>query len=164
MPLIIKQLSTNDGLEVYEMLQTICADENEFKNTAYGLSYDEFKRWLIEQDAWSRGMRLPDGYVSQVIYWLLVDGVPAGMGKIRLGLNEHSRTIGGNIGYAIATSYRGKGYATTFLAMLLDKADELGVSEKLLTVEKYNPASRKVIEKNGGILIKENEERWFFTF
>lgn len=164
MSLSIIQLSPSDGKEIYEMLQTIQADENEFKNTAYGLTYDAYKEWLLEQDAWSRGMNLPDGYVPQIIYWLLADGVPAGIGKIRMGLNAHSRAIGGNIGYAIALPHRGKGYATAFLRMLLEKANEHGVSEKLLTVEKYNPASRKVIEKNGGIMIKENEERWFFTF
>jgi len=33
-----------------------------------------------------------------------------------------------------------------------------------LTVEKYNYASKKVIENNGGILYDENEFRWYFEF
>lgn len=160
----IIQLSPSDGKAVYEMLQTIGVDENEFKNTAYGLTYEQYKDWLVEQDDWSRGINLPKGYVPQIIYWFLIDNIPVGIGKIRMSLNDHSRIVGGNIGYAIGMPYRGKGFATIFLRMLLEKANELGVSEKLLTVEKYNPASRKVIEKNGGIMVNENEERWFFTF
>ena len=164
MPLTIKKLSPNDGKDIYDMLQNINAEENEFKNTAYGLTYNEFKNWLKQQDDCSKGLNLPEGYVPQYIYWLMEEDVPIGIGKIRFELNNHSRLIGGNIGYAIALPFRGKGYATTFLKMLLDKADEIGVIEKLLTVEKYNPASKKVIEKNGGILIKENSDRWYFTF
>ena len=44
------------------------------------------------------------------------------------------------------------------------KADEMGIEEKVLTVEKYNYASKKVIENNGGILYDENEFRWYFEF
>lgn len=160
----LKQLSTKDGLKVFEMLQRIGSCENEFKNTAHGLTYDEYKVWLVQQDDWSKGANLPEGYVAQTIYWLIDEDNPVGIGKIRHELNCHSRIIGGNIGYAIDPIYRGKGYATELLRLLLLKAREIGVLELLLSVEKYNPASKKVIEKNGGKLINENEDRWFFTF
>lgn len=160
----LKQLSTKDGLKVFEMLQRIGPCENEFKNTAHGLTFDEYKAWLVQQDDWSKGDNLPDGYVAQTIFWLFDGDKPVGIGKIRHKLNCHSRTIGGNIGYAIDPIYRGKGYATELLRLLLLKAREIGVLELLLSVEKYNPASKKVIEKNGGKLINENEDRFFFTF
>ena len=159
----MKQLSTNDGLEVFEMLQRIGSCENEFKNTAHGLTFDEYKAWLIQQDDWSKGDNLPEGYVAQTIFWLFDGDKPVGVGKIRHKLNCNSRAIGGNIGYAIDPLSRGKGYATELLKRLILKAKEIGVLEILLSVEKYNPASKKVIEKNGGKLINENEDRWFFT-
>lgn len=162
--MLIKQLSTNDGIDVYNMLQEIGANENEFKNTAYGLSFDEFKIWLHEQDDWSKGKSLPRGFVPQTVFWLYDGDSPVGIGKIRHKLNDHSREIGGNIGYAIASSCRGKGYATFLLSELIKAADALGIEEKLLTVEKVNPASKVVIEKNGGSVIKENDERWYFSF
>ena len=130
----LKQLSTKDGLKVFEMLQRIGSCENEFKNTAHGLTYDEYKVWLVQQDDWSKGANLPEGYVAQTIYWLIDEDNPVGIGKIRHELNCQL------------------------------KAREIGVLELLLSVEKYNPASKKVIEKNGGKLINENEDRWFFTF
>lgn len=163
--MILKQLSKNDDtMIIYEMLQSIGACENEFKNTAHGLSFDEFRNWLIEQDDWSEGKNLPDGYVPQTIYWLIDDGVPVGIGKIRHALTVQSRKIGGNIGYAISPAYRGKGYATILLGELVKQAKKLGITETLLSVEKYNPSSRRVIEKCGGRIIGENEERWFFSF
>ena len=157
------QLSPCDGEDIYEMLQRIGMNENSFKNTAHGLTYIEFKEWLIEQDAWSRGVLLPETYVAQTVFWLFDCNVPVGYGKIRHSLNDFSRNNGGNIGFAIDPLQRGKGYATILLHELIIKADELGVLEKLLTVDKGNIASRKVIEKNGGILVKENEYRWYYS-
>lgn len=159
-----RKLSVLDGKDVYQMLQTIGENENAFTNPVNGMSYDGFKQWLTQQYDWSIEKNLPEGYVGQTIFWLYDNGKPVGIGKIRHALNEHSRQIGGNIGYAISSMYRGKGYGTIILKLLLEKSKEMNVTEKLLTVEKINPASKRVIEKNGGKLIGENEERWFFSF
>ncbi len=159
----IRQLSVNDREDVYQMLQRIGKNENEFKNTAWGLSELEFKDWLVEQHNWSIGEGLPNGYVPQTIFWLYNGDTPVGIGKIRHELNEYSRRIGGNIGYAIDPLQRGKGYASILLRLLTEEADRMNITERLLTVEKYNPASKRVIEKCGGVIINENEERWFFS-
>ncbi len=163
MKLVLKPLSINDGNDVYLMLQRIGENENEFKNTAYGLNKTEFKEWLKTQYQWSIGNNLPDGYVPQSIYWLYFDNTPVGIGKIRHLLNDNSRNIGGNIGYAIDPMYRGKGFASVLLSLLIKEAQRMNISERLLTVEKYNPASKRVVEKCGGLLIKENDKRWFFS-
>lgn len=164
MSLYLKRLTPGDTGIFYRMLQKIGACENEFKNTAYGLSETQFQDWLIQQDNWSKGIELPDGYVPQIIFWLMKEEIPVGIGKIRMGLNEHSRNCGGNIGYAIDPEFRGHGYATQLLHLLVNRAKEIELDEILLTVEKYNPASKKVIEKCGGKLIKESADRWYFTF
>lgn len=161
--MFIKPLSVGDGIDVYLMLQRIGRNENEFKNTAYGLTEAEFKNWLIEQNQWAMGENLPTGYVPQTIYWLYCGAIPVGIGKIRHGLNENSRKVGGNIGYAVDPHYRGKGYASVFLKLLVEEAKQMNIEERLLTVEKYNLASKRVIEKCNGIVIHENNERWFFT-
>lgn len=155
---------TQNNIVPFDLTQTILSNENEFKNEAYGLNIETFKKWLLQQSNWANGINLPNGYVPQVIYWFYVDNLPVGMGKIRLKLTESSLNIGGNIGYAIGKPYRGKGYGTIFLKLLIEEAKRIGVNDILLTVEKYNPASKHAIEKAGGILVKENKERWFFTF
>ena len=159
---ILVQLSPNDGRQEYELLQRIGSNENAFTNPVHGMSFEEYKEWLIQQDLWSRGENLPSGFVGQTCYWLKKDDQVIGMGKIRHALTEQSRKKGGNIGYAVAPEYRGKGYGNVILSLLIQKADELGIKEKVLTVEKYNWSSAKVIEKNGGVLFHENECRWFY--
>ena len=157
------QLTTEDGPEIYEMLQRIGKEENHFQNPVHGMSYEQYKKWLKEQDDWSRGESLPQGYSPQTCFWLILsDGTPVAFGKIRHELNENSRMVGGNIGYAVDPLHRGKGFATVMLKELISIADDMGVEEKLLTVEKFNYPSKRVIEKNGGYVFKENEYRWFF--
>lgn len=160
----LRLLSPLDSIEFYELLQHIGKEENAFFNPVRGMSFEEYQDWLKQQDDWSKGENLPDGYVGQTVFWLMDADVPVGIGKIRHSLTDNSRRFGGNIGYAISSEFRGRGYGTVLLRELLLKADEMGVVEKVLTVEKYNYASKKVIEKNGGILYDENEYRWFFKF
>lgn len=158
----LKRLSPCDGVDIYEMLQRL-PEEHHFSNPVRQMGFAQYEEWLKEQDRWSRGEGLPTGYVPQTIFWLYVDGKPAGMGKIRHELNEASRRIGGNIGYAIDPLMRGRGLGKEILRQLLAKASEMKIGEVLLTIDKDNPSSRAVAESNGCYVVSENEERWFLT-
>ena len=46
MSLVLKQLSSDDGEDIYAMLQEIPADENGLINPAHGKTYEEYKAWL----------------------------------------------------------------------------------------------------------------------
>lgn len=162
--LLLKQLSPCDGVDCFLMLQHIEKEENAFTNPVNGMSFDEYKKWLEQQHNWSMGKDLPTGYVSQTIFWLYDHDIPVGIGKIRHSVTNKSRIKGGNIGYAVSLEFRGRGYGYVLLKELLQKANELEIKEKILTVEKNNIASKKIIEKNGGTLYDENESRWFFCF
>ncbi|ALS03012.1 hypothetical protein ATZ33_16990 [Enterococcus silesiacus] len=63
--------------------------------------------------------------------------------------------IGGNIGYGIVPSERGKGYANWLLAQALLIFQERGLSKVMLTCDKTNRGSQKTIQNNGGILSDE---------
>ena len=160
----LKELSIDDGKEIYEMLQRIDHSENAFNNEVNGMSFDEYKQWLVKQAAWAKGEMLPEGYVKQWTYWLYDGDKPVGYGKLREKVTEKSRDFGGNIGLAIDPLYRGKGYGNTLFSKLLEKAKEINISEVFSTVEKFNYPSKKIHENNGGILVKENDSRWFFEF
>jgi len=157
------RLSPFDSEPYYDMLQHIGLQENDFTNPVHDMSYEEFKLWLKQQDDWSRGENLPQGYVPQVCYWLIADKKPVGIGKIRLLLTEHSRLEGGNIGYAIDSRERGKGYGSKLLGLLLVRAKELKIDNILITVKKFNNASKRVAELNGAELIKETEDWWYLV-
>jgi len=157
------RLSTHEDVDVYEMLQHIGPSENSFSNEAYGLSEAQWRKWLVKQEAWSRGECLPDGYVPQISYWLYADGTPVGYGKIRLALTEESKKAGGTIGYAIDSRWRGRGYGTQLMKMLLEESRSLALKDVLLTVEEQNAASRRAIEKCGARKVDERDGWIYFV-
>ena len=159
----LRKLSPDDGNDIYELLQLIPKDENGLINKANGLSFEEYKQWLINKQIESEQKGLVDGWkVPSTTYWLYVDNVPVGFGSIREFLTDALRVAGGNIGYGIAKPYRGKGYGKELLKLLLEKANESGIDKVLITIHKENVASRAVAEVNGAILEKETEERAYY--
>lgn len=73
-----------------------------------------------------------------------------GMIDLRHTLNEFLKDLG-NCGYSVRPSERRKGYATEMLCKLIETARAAGMKELQISVEKTNTASRKVIQKNGGV-------------
>lgn len=158
----LKRLSVNDGSDVYVMLQEIPKDENGFINGVNGMSCEEFKAWLIDQNENSCKTEIEDGWkVPQTTFWLYADGNPVGVGKIRHFLTDKLRQAGGHIGYAIAPAERGKGFGKQLLKALLVEAKKLGIDRALITVQNGNIASVKVALANGGIIEKVSDERHF---
>ena len=64
---------------------------------------------------------------------------------------------GGHIGDGVRPSRRGEGIATKMIAMALEECKKLGLEKVLMVCDKDNIASRRTIEKNGGILENEIE-------
>ena len=75
-----------------------------------------------------------------------------GIIHLRHELNDFLQHYGGHIGYSVHPAYWNRGYATQMLALALRESDALGLRELLLTCSPDNPASMRVIEKNGGVL------------
>ena len=156
----LKKLSPEDGRDIYDMLQTMPKDENGLINNANGLTYDEYKEWLVKKQLESEQMGLVDGWkVPSTTYWLYVNGVPVGFGNVRSFLTEALKKAGGNIGYGIAPAYRRKGYGNEILRLLLQKAHEAGIDKALLTIRSDNLPSRAAAMANGGVITEETDER-----
>jgi predicted acetyltransferase len=111
----------------------------------------------------ARNVDIEPQYVQQTLYWFYVDGVPVGYGKLRHRLNEGLMHRGGHIGYVIRPSERGNGYAGLFLRELVRQAAILGIDEALLTCDEGNVASRRAIERNGGVLIAQEGDCCKYT-
>ena len=94
----------------------------------------------------------PDGYVPQSVYWWLAGEEFLGRLSIRHRLTPHLLEEGGNIGFEVRPSSRRMGHATAMLAAALPLAAALGIDPARLDCDEDNPASRRVIEKNGGRL------------
>ena len=109
--------------------------------------------WLKEQ---SKGIGIKEGFVSHSTFWLVDSNEQIlGVTNLRHALTEFLLREGGHIGYSVRPSERGKGYATAMVTLVLEKAKELGLEKVLITCDKDNPASARVIEKNGGKLDNE---------
>lgn len=112
-----------------------------------------FKNLLIVQEEQMKGINLPSGHVPSVMLYAFVDSKIVGRSSIRHELNDYLLKYGGHIGYAVASSYRKKGYATEILAQSLKYCREsLGLEKVLVTCDDDNIASVKAIEKNHGVL------------
>ena len=157
----LKKLSLDDGVDVYNLLQEIPKDENGFMNSAKDLSFDDYKDWLVKCDNMAKGIGLEDWHVPQNIYWLYEDGIPVGMGKLRIRLTDKLREDGGHCGYGIALSQRRKGYGTVLVKMLVEEAAALGIDRILLTINNDNVHSIKVAINNGGIVEKVSDNKHY---
>jgi predicted acetyltransferase len=92
----------------------------------------------------------PEGWVPATTLWAVDGAEYVGSVQIRHSLTETLRTVGGHIGYEVRPSARRRGHATRMLALSLPYAKSLGIDPALVTCDKTNVASRKVIEASGG--------------
>lgn len=71
----------------------------------------------------------------------------------------------GHIGYEVRPSARRRGHATAMLAASLPWARRLGLGKVLLTCDDDNDASRRTIERNGGVPDEPIDEklRWWIA-
>jgi len=160
--LFLKKLSTNDGRQVYDMLQGIASVDNGFHNDAKDMPYEQFASWLSKNEGYSHGVGLPDWMVPETHYWLFDDGKPVGYGRLRHYLNDSLRINGGHIGYAISRPYRGNGYGNEILRLLISEANEKGIQEIHIGANKDNDRSNKVIRANGGKLLRETDTKNYY--
>ena len=113
-----------------------------------------FLRELVSLDV---PVILPDGRrVPRLpfhVFWLW-DGEFCGAASLRLqhGTEELPPHVTGHIGYAVVPWKRGRGYASKTLALLLPMARSEGLARVMVTCDDDNPASERVILKNGGKL------------
>jgi predicted acetyltransferase len=101
---------------------------------------------------------LPDGSlgerVPETVLWYVEDEAFLGSISVRHRLNAVLEQWGGHIGYAVRPSAQGNGHASVMLADVLEwcRRELPELDRAMLTVNTRNPASIRVIEKNGGVL------------
>lgn len=152
MEIELRELSVDDGMDIFDMIREIGPGENGFTSNFPLDRFEAFKSKLPELVDNARGINLPEGYVPQTIYWLYIDGKPVAYGKLRHALNEQLLRHGGHIGYTVRPSERGKGYGKLLLKELLRAAKKKHLDKVLITCNVDNVRSRRVVESNGGML------------
>jgi predicted acetyltransferase len=105
---------------------------------------------------------LPEGIVPASFLWWVEGDEYLGRLSIRHSLTPWLHEFGGHIGYVVRPSARGRGHATRMLAAALPVAAGLGIDPALITCDDTNPASRRVIEANGGVFEDQRGDKLRF--
>lgn len=160
MSIELRKAAVTDGMDIYEMLQELPADENGFINRAAGMDFDEYREWLKGKVQDSEQTGIVDGWkVPQSTFWLFENGRPVGCGNVRHFLTDKLLEQGGNIGYSIRPSARNRGLGKILLSLLIEESRKMGIDRLLLTIQCQNTPSLHVALANGGKIEKTTEER-----
>ena len=115
-------------------------------------------RYLAELNGTQEGtIVLPDGTtvprLPGRVFWIW-DSTFSGVINIRHvpGTEDLPPHVSGHIGYSVVPAKRNRGYATEALRLALLEARKLGLARVAITCDPDNHASRRVIERNGGVL------------
>lgn len=140
----------------FAFIAEVCAahQENELGHAfRQGESFADLQTRLKKR---RQGVDIHPRDVPATVWWIYdtTDAKVVGTLDMRHCLNADYAQRLGHVAYFIAPSQRGKGYATAALKIVLKHYKKQGISSILITCYADNPASGRVIEKNGGHLIE----------
>jgi predicted acetyltransferase len=121
--------------------------------------YSDFEAMVKMFKNYSHGIDVGDNFVPNTTYWIFESNIDKIVGavNVRHYLNAALLAYWGNIGYGIRPDERRKGYATETLRMALDRCRDINMEKVMLSCNKNNTGSAKVIVNNGGVLENEVE-------
>ena len=159
----LKKASPEDLEKEWAFVRDMPEDENGLTNAWHNVSRADFRqKALPAMLAFAEGKGLPDGYVPETFFFLWDEETIVGQFRIRHYLCESLRTGAGHIGYFIARPFRGKGYGTEGLRLTLKEAHRIVPEEEIyLRVNRDNPASLRVMLKNGGRVAGQDEGKYY---
>ena len=128
---------------------------------AGGLERYEINEWLETIEDHRLNRNIGPGRVPSTLYLTIrkKDDRIIGTVDIRHQLNDYLLFAGGHIGYGVRPSERKKGYGTLQLDLALSKCRSMNLDKVLVTCNKNNIGSAKIILNNGGVLENEVVEK-----
>ena len=170
--LYLKPANFDDLEKQHTFVAAEPADENGFLNDYNGISLEDFKSTALPRMIdFSVGKNLPDGYVPETFYFLWSDEgntddrathIIVGELRLRHHLNAALENGSGHVGQFIKKEYRGLGYCTQGLKLLIEEARKIVPENELyLHCNIDNPASLKVMLKNGGVIHHKDQSGYY---
>lgn len=159
----LRKMNLQDIKEQWEYVTALPKDENGLTNPYEGITFEEYETTVLpELMMHENPVGMPEWFVPETYYYLWDEQVLVGEYRIRHYLTEALKVGAGHIGYSIKKEYRGKGYGTKGLAMVLDIAREIVPEDEIyLRVLKSNIPSFKAINSNGAYIADEDETHYF---
>ncbi len=112
---------------------------------------DDLEGYFAAAARFEAGRDLGPDLVQQTHFLMFAGARLRGGSRLRHRLNDKLRLDGGNIGYEIRPSCRGQGNGSAILRLTLLEARRIPLERVLLTAAIDNTASRRVIERHGGV-------------
>ncbi len=169
--LYLKPANFDDIEKEYAFVAAEPADENGFTNDFAGISFEAFKAVALPRMIdWAQGKNLPEGFVPETFYFLWSDEGQSDcalhkiVGELRLRhhLVPALENGSGHVGQFIKREFRGKGYCTEGLRLLIEEARKIVPEDELyLHCNADNMASLRVMLKNGGTIHHKDENGVF---
>ena len=158
----LRKMNLQDIKEQWEYVTALPKDENGLTNPYEGITFEEYETTVLpELMMHENPVGMPEWFVPETYYYLWDKQVLVGEYRIRHYLTEALKVGAGHIGYSIKKEYRGKGYGTKGLAMVLDIARKIVPEDEIyLRVLKSNIPSFKAINSNGAYIADEDETHY----
>lgn len=149
----LRQPEAFDREQVMAYRKEFLAIDSRMDGTCALNEYDDFDAWLANVRRYSSPETTPAGKVPSTQYLALDENEHlVGMVNLRHCLNDYLLEFGGHIGYSVRPADRKNGYAIQMLKLALDEAKALGIDRVRIACDRYNIASAKTIQANGGVL------------
>ena len=158
----LRKMNLLDIKEQWEYVTALPKDENGLTNPYEGITFEEYETTVLpELMMHENPVGMPEWFVPETYYYLWDGEVLVGEYRIRHYLTEALKVGAGHIGYSIKKEFRGRGYGTKGLAMVLDIAREIVPENEIyLRVLKNNIPSFKSITNNGAYIVDEDETHY----
>ncbi|RZI48829.1 GNAT family N-acetyltransferase [Lactococcus kimchii] len=116
------------------------------------ISEDNFEDFQTEIEQEKTLPKNPD-YSTATKYFAFINGKIAGVISCRWQIEKGILLEwGGHIGYGVAPSFRGHHLAEQMVKFALPEYKKRGILRVMISADEDNIASRKTIERNGGVL------------
>lgn len=150
--LYFREITRADQEQLLQMKQEIALFDGNFEGYTRLRAVDDFETFISKIERSKNGKLLPPGFSPEMAFIALneVEHI-VGIIVIRMELTGNLINHGGNVGYIVKPSARGKGCGTKMLQFAVDQCRKYGMSRILVTCRNENHASEKVILRNGGI-------------
>ena len=154
----LRKMNYEDIIEQWKYITALPTDENGLTNLYEGVSLEGYRDTVLpELMMHENPINMPEWFVPETYYYLWEDGILLGEYRIRHYLTDTLKNGAGHIGYSIKKEFRGKGYGTKGLALVLDVARKIIPEEEIyLRVLKTNIPSYKAICNNGAYIAGED--------
>lgn len=148
--LILREFTLEDKNLVLDMIEEINKTDQNFEGLGIFRDITSYENLLNQLNINKIQGTDTSPKLHQTTYGLFDNNELIGGINLRHELKGNTINHGGHIGYLIKPTKRNKGYGTKLLHLALIKAKELNINNILITCNKNNKASEKVILNNNG--------------